>query len=503
MRRVVPALLLAVFLACDPAGSGCGFSPLQRELDPSSLGPSAVEFYLPPGSGPGLGTVIMELLSEKQADKLSGTLPGLTGSLGGPLEFVSSETDLIAAVTGISAELADGKILVEIGLEAAEEILSLEVLTDGTPLRTCFIHINIPERWLRLSLVVESDYSGKARVRVEGEPLVTNGSVTTELDLDCPEQPGSDVHLTVTGALEAAYSEAAGQLAADLAEVTACAVGVDLGQSGSSAPPGGIHFSLQPGPQAAVSPEGDLRVGLTGGVESELAACASQDASDLPPAAEPPAKFADLVPGTGQPYSMGISISRDFLNQGLTGAYRGGLLCRLPSTGDLDGVKLRDLFESLQGLGELSSIGAAVWPGMPPRLDFTAPDTTSGELLPRVALGFEDLSVDIYVGFQGADVRLLGLNANVTLHLIPVLDGETLHFDLAESTIRDLEVVYSKVLLESANQLRAQSTFALERVLNSLVLNLPRLEIPRPIAAAGDLLDSEQSEGRLLLYFNP
>jgi hypothetical protein len=499
----VPALLLAVFLACDPAGSGCGFSPLQRDLDPTSLGPSAVEFYLPPGSGVDLSTVIMELLREKGADQLTGTLPGLTGSLGGPLEFVSSETELVASVTEISAELGEEKILVEIELEAAEEILSLEVLTDGTPLRTCFINISIPQRWLNLALVVESDYSGKARIRVEGEPMVSNGSVSTELDLDCPEQPGSDIHLTVTGALEEAYGEAAEQLAADLAEVTSSAIGVDLGQSGSSGPAEGIHFSLQPGPEAAVSAEGALRVGLTGGVEADLAACIPQDVVDLPPASEPPAKFADLVPGTDQPYSMGISISQEFLNQGLTGAYRGGLLCRLPSAGDLPGVKLRELFESLEGLGELSSIRAAIWPGTQPRLDFTAPDTSNGEVLPRVALGLENLSVDIYVGFEGADIRLLGLTANVTLHLIPVLEENNLRFDLAESTIRDLEVVYSKVLLESANQLRAQSALTLERILTSLVLNLPQLQIPRPIAAAGQLLESEQSEGRLLLYFNP
>jgi hypothetical protein len=197
-------------------------------------------------------------------------------------------------------------------------------------------------------------------------------------------------------------------------------------------------------------------------------------------------------------------VSIGFLKQGLAAAYRGGLLCRLPTAERLQGVSgLDELFPSVSSLGAMDPVRVAVWPAGQPELELMSPDEDAGEMLPRVVLRLPDLGLDLYVPFEGMDVRLLGLTADVTLQLAPGLEDHKLHFELREATVRELHVGFSKLLGESTADLESAAAEATERIMKAMVDSLQPLELPRPPAGAGGLLGTDYSEGRLLFYFSP
>jgi hypothetical protein len=227
------------------------------------------------------------------------------------------------------------------------------------------------------------------------------------------------------------------------------------------------------------------------------------DAADLPPSIEPPAEFSESVPGTGEPYGMGVSISRGFLNQGLAAAYRGGLLCRRAGAGDLSDVRLDDLFTSLRSLGPLSAVRAAVWPGGQPQMEFTSPDPAAGEDLPRVMVTLPRLTVDIYGNLEWTDVRLLSVTADVLAVLAPRLENGALSFGLVEAHIGAMDINFSKLLDESDQELRSGAIAAAERMIDRMVADMGLAEFPRPACGGGELLAAALEGGRILLYFAP
>ena len=104
--------------------------------------------------------------------------------------------------------------------------------------------------------------------------------------------------------------------------VAGSAVGTTSGAAGSVEDL--VDFLMLPDSTAAGMGADDLRIGLQGGFESARAPCVPADAADLPPSTEPPAEFSNVLPGTGEAYGMGISISKGFLSQGLAAGCAAG-----------------------------------------------------------------------------------------------------------------------------------------------------------------------------------
>jgi len=490
--RIIAATLMMMAAACS-------VSPLQRDLDPDSVGSQAVEFYIPADSP--LGEVIAGLLTEAQADAVRVSLPVMQGSLGGTLEYVTSECELEIPVSDFGAVVQDSKLQITATMGAAEVNVPLDVYAQGELLRTCFLRLVAPERQVHLQLAFSSALTDAPALVVDGAPDIAGSPVSAELDYDCPEQPGSDIQSLVIGSVEEVIRESVAGFASDLAVMAGDAVGAGSGIAGSVEDL--LDFLMLPDPAAAGMGAEDLRIGLLGGFESERAPCVPADAADLPPSAEPPAGFSAGVPGTGEPYGMGISISKGFLNQGLAAGYRGGLLCRRAGAGNLSGVRLDDLFPSLRSLGPLSAVRAAVWPGGQPQLEFTAPDPEAGEELPRMMVTLPRLVVDVYGNLEWTDVRLLSVTADVLVVLSPRLENGSLSFGLAEAHIGSMNINFSKLLDEDDADLRSGAIAAAERVIGRLVADMRLAEFPRPPCGAGELLKAELDGGRILLYFAP
>jgi hypothetical protein len=336
---------------------------------------------------------------------------------------------------------------------------------------------------------------------MEGAPDIVGTPVSAELDYDCPEQPGSDVLPQVIGSVEDVIREAVADFASDLAVVAGGAVGTASGAAGSVEDL--VDFLMLPDPTAAGMGADDLRIGLQGGFESTRAPCVPADAADLPASIEPPAEFPGGLPGTGEPYGMGVSISRGFLNQGLAAAYRGGLLCRRAGAGDLSGVRLDDLFPSLRSLGPLSAVRAAVWPGGQPQMEFISPDPAAGEDLPRVMVTLPRLTVDVYGNLEWTDMRLLSVTADVLVVLAPRLENGSLSFGLVEAHIGGMDINFSKLLDEGDEELRSGAIAAAERVIDRMLADMSLVELSRPACGGGELLAAALEGGRILLYFAP
>jgi hypothetical protein len=491
MRVVIVTFLLAIV--------GCNVTPLQNDLDPASVGSQAVEYYLPPTSP--LGEVMSALLASAETDVLKLTLPVVQGSLGGTLEFVTSECELEIPVFDLSADVLDSKLQIAASMGAAEVTVPLEVYAEGELLRTCFLRVSAPERGLDVQLAFSPEpYNGPA-LMVDGAPDIFGTPVTAELDFDCPQQPGSEVQSVVIGSVEDVIQDAVLGFASDLAAVAGDAVGVTSGAAGSVEDL--VDFLMLPDSAAAEMGAADLRIGVLGGFESIRAPCVPADAADLPPSIEPPADFPEKVPDLGVPYGLGISVSKGFLNQGLAAAYRGGLLCRRAGAGDLSDVRLDDLFPSLRVLGPLSAVRAAVWPGGQPEMEFTTPDPAAGEDLPRMMVTLPRLTVDIYGNLEWTDLRLLSVTADVLVVLAPRLENGSLAFGLAEAHIGSMDINFSKLLDENDEDLRAGAIAAAERVIGRLVADMGLVEVPRPACGGGDLLGTALDGGRILFYFAP
>lgn len=490
--RILAATLMMMAAACS-------VSPLQRDLDPASVGSQAVEFYVPETSP--LGEVISILLAEAQADVVEVSLPVVQGSLGGTLEYVTSECELEIPVFDLGAVVLDSKLQIGATMGAAEVNVPLDVYAEGELLRTCFLRLVAPERQLHVQLAFSSALTDAPALVMYGTPDIAGSPVSAELDYDCPEQPGSDIQSLVIGSVEEVVRESVAGFASDLAVTAGEAVGTGSGVAGSVE--GILDFLMLPESTAAGMGADDLRIGLLGGFESQRAPCVPADAADLPPSSEPPAGFPAGVPGTGEPYGMGISISKGFLGQGLAAGYRAGLLCRRAGAGDLSGVRLDDLFPSLRSLGPLYAVRAAVWPGGQPQLEFTAPDPAAGEDLPRIMVTLPRLRIDVYGNLEWTDVRLLSVTADVLVVLSPRLENGSLSFGLAEAHLGSMDIDFSKLLDESDEDLRSGAITAAERVIDRLVADMRLAEFPRPPCGGGDLLKAELDGGRILLYFAP
>lgn len=500
-RKQTAGLVMLLGLA-----GACDRGALERALAPESVQPDVVELYLPEGAEQEVDEAVTAALAANDQDVLRIKLPALEGSLGSPLDFASQPASLELPVGEVAFLFEPGRVDTSVVLGEIEAELPVDVYSDGELLRTCFLHVVVPPRQLEGELAWGRDADNLPVVSVEDPPLLEGEPVSLSLPYDCPQQPGSELETVWEQAFLEAQAVGADQLIAAVADTLGGTAGLDAGAGLSLQAPGAegvLHVDLGPRPGAVNAGAGDVRVGLTGGVESTRAACVPSTTPVVPPDAMPPAVFDQQVPRTGDSYTMGISISRSLLRQGLEAAHRAGWFCRRPSAGELPGVSLAGALPSLESIGTPQGVRLALWPATVPVLRMDEPLLDAGEKLPRLEIDFARLDVDVYTDLGGADLRLLGLSASVRLELIPELDGELLGVRLGRVEIGDMAITFAELPTESETVLRSVAATLLEQAAAALIGDLDPVRLERPGAAGGELLGARVTDDRVLLYFRP
>jgi len=486
--------------------AACEQGDLQRRLAQESLGRDVVEFYLPPDAGQQLGDAVAAELALRQADSLRIELPALEGSLGDPLTFATGSATFMLPMSSVRCTPQAGLFSASVDLEPVEANLPVDVFSGGEPLKTCFVHLVIPTRRIQGLLAWGHDADDAPVVLVEGPAGLDGEAVSWSFPVDCPQQPGGEFEAVVDHAFRDAQAVGADRLMASVAEALGASLGIEAGGGASIQTPaaeGMLHIELGCLPDAVSAQADEVTVRLVGGFESTRAACVPPDVLVAAPGAEPRAEFDQRVPRTGESYTMGVSLSRGMLDQGLAAAHRAGWFCRYPSTGELAGVCLEGMLPSLETVGMVRGVRLALWPASSPTLELVEAYADAGEKLPRLKITFERLDVDIYTELDGADIRLLGLSTSVGLALVPRLEGQALGLRLGRVDITDLQVTNAELAAESDTVLRSVAASLIEQAAAALVDEIEPVPLERPAAAAGELLGSRLTEDRVLLYFRP
>ncbi|GAG43555.1 unnamed protein product, partial [marine sediment metagenome] len=107
----------------------------------------------------------------------------------------------------------------------------------------------------------------------------------------------------------------------------------------------------------------------------------------------------------------------------------------------------------------------------------------------------------VFARMDGADLRVLGLSADVTLVLAPRLDGHTLTLHLADAQTSELQIEFAELITEKAGELRAAAAALVFQVGRSLVDGLDPIPLQLPTSAGPELLEYRVEGEQLLLYF--
>jgi hypothetical protein len=489
-------------------GPGCDLLPLQGDLGEESVGDQVVEFFLPARQSQDQATVFMSQLVENDLDVVEVDLETIAGNFAGEFDFETLEANLVAQVTDLTIEMSEEKMTATFSLEVDDPDLTVKIYQQGEYSHNCSMGLAISTQLLQVDLIIVDGQDAGPVVTVGGLPEIVAEPIVLSVSPDCPQQPESSVYQLIAEAFELALLEDTQELVLSLAAEMNCVIGLNVAVQGSlvsSSPTepasGELRFKIGPGSGAGQFFPGGVLVGLQGGFESSKSSCVPTDTSDLPAVSEPLAQFSENVPGTGEEYQMGISLTAELINQGLVAAYRAGLFCRSAGEGDLPEINLSELFPSLEALGEPDSTSLALWPSQQPTLELSAPHEDLGETLPRMSVFFSGLGVDLYVSFEGSDVRLLGIEADVSLELSPRFEDSQLEIDLIETHISGLTIEFSELLLETAGPLRSSAETVVELLAVMLIDQLGSFTIPRPAGSGSDLLGFKQIDGRLVFYF--
>ena len=181
---------------------------------------------------------------------------------------------------------------------------------------------------------------------------------------------------------------------------------------------GTLRLASYPSKKEGAQVDGDgTTIELDVGVSTKRAACAPPD--DLPsPSNSRPAGGVDAEALDGSQSDAGLALAEPLLARMIRAATLGGFLCQgldnsMPSAArniPRHSVRLEDIdLDRIPGSGPVESV---VSPGALPDLDLRPRDDS-------LAMQWEGLTIDLYGEVAGARVRLLTVNANVALRLLP------------------------------------------------------------------------------------
>lgn len=255
---------------------------------------------------------------------------------------------------------------------------------------------------------------------------------------------------------------------------------VDLGALLEGTIPGikaELAYQLKASGYAEAQDEG-LSLGMRGGTYADKAACVPL----VPPPTALSAPRSPLLSGNtgpdGEPFHLGLGLSKAFLDEALWGLYNSGVLCLSVGTGLSDLLSTATFSTLLPSLRELTG-GAngpfylQLSPSRPPTATIGAGtiDPVSGDLIdPLLTLNWSDLSVDFYAFVDERFVRVLTIQADLALPLgiNPTEEGLLI-------VLGDLQQAFGNLRIKN-NELLTEDEAFLQSILPSLInIALPLL----------------------------
>ena len=497
--RLALVLFLLSGSACADWGAGCTADPLGAPLKAEAVAPAALEFSVPAERRIDLGQQLLEQLTTEGNHRLLAELPKLTGRLDAYSEYEFGPLSVSVPLIGLSVDPSGGGLSVGLTFSAADLSGILAVSVDGGSGEDCEVEISLPERRASVRLVLSEGELEPAQLIVDGIPQLSGEPISLIPKDQCAHPQVVAARESVAEALDLALQEGLLVMNEALAELCEGGLGVDASASGRIGSV--LLFSLRPGLTSSQMLGGPILVGFTGGFESQRAACVPPDLPPAMPAHGEPAAFDGLLPWSQEPYDLAVSVSIHYLSQGLTAAHRAGLLCRRVGAGPLPDVALSNLLPSLSMLGKIDGVRAAVWPTGAPRLEFGARDPEAGEILPRLVIALPAMRMDIFAQLDGADLRAVGISADLSLELVPSFREHVLSLDLVSAKLTNLEIVFSELVTEQAGELRKAVSEVISAVAASLVAELGPIPLSLPESAGPELREARVSGDHLLLYF--
>ncbi len=491
------ALLGLLGAACD-WGSGCQLEPPAEPLAADAVAPRAVEWAVPPERATPLGEELRAAI-KPHPPGLRTEVPEVGGQVDGAVYFETQPKALTLGLAGVQAGGVQGGLRLELAFEPVALELALDWVADAGADGSCQLAVAIPQRQANLLLVAATDADGRLVLQADGTPQLSGGPIGLEAAADCGVELGAEALALLRQSIDEALQQALPELVAELDAVTEHALGLVLG--GQGVLDGGLQLLLLPQADSTSLQAERIRIGLAGGAGSPRAACVPANLASRTALHGAPAAIGDRLPESGQSYQLAIAVARPFLEQVLAEAHRAGLLCRRPGDGPLPQVALAEVLPSLLALGPVAETRVMVRPRGALRLDFGLADTQAGERLPRLQLVLPDTWLDIYTRIGGADLRALGLRADVTLLLAPRLEGHRIELEVAAVQVVALEISYSELITEQAGELRAAARELIRQVAAAWVAELGPVELPLPPAAGPQLLEAETVGDHLILYF--
>lgn len=499
MNRLLVCMALLGLLggACD-WGIGCRLEPLAEPLAADAVAPRAVEWAVPPEREVPLGDDLLAAL-EPQPPGLRTEVPQIGGQVDGAVYFETQSRALTLGLAVVQAGGVQGGLRLGLVFEPVAFELALDWVADAGADGSCQLAVEVPQRQTSLLLVAAADADGRLGLQADGTPRLSGSPIELDTAPDCGITLGAEAQALLRQSIGDALQQALSELVADLDAAAENALGLALGAHGELA--GGLRLLLLPDAESTSLQTERIRIGLAGGAGSARAVCVPANLASRTALHGAPAEIGDRLPESGQAYQLAIAVARPFLEQVLAEAHRSGLLCRRSGDGPLPQVALAEVLPSLLALGPAAETRVMVRPRGALQLAFGLADPQAGERLPRLQLVLPDTRLDIYTRLGGADLRALGLRADVTLLLAPRLEGHRLELEVADVQVVALEILYSELVTEQAGELRAAARELIRRVASAWVAELGPVELPLPPAAGPQLLEAETVGDHLILYF--
>ena len=199
---------------------------------------------------------------------------------------------------------------------------------------------------------------------------------------------------------------------------------------------GGLLASVTPGLEAdlavqlkafgyAESINDGLTVAAKGGTYADKSECVPM----IPPPAVDRVPISMTLQGNerpdGEPFQLGIGVSKPFVDEALWGAFNSGALCLAVGSDLSDFISTSTFSLLLQSLGPLtggknSPMLLQIQPAEPPTATFGAGilDPESGALVePLITLNWNNVTIDVHAFFNERFVRLFSYNIDLALPL--------------------------------------------------------------------------------------
>jgi hypothetical protein len=361
-----------------------------------------------------LGDIVEQLIPESFTIAPGGGSFACDDS-GDPLAYALSELELYLGVDEVQLRPADGRLELTLYGTLSSSAATLDVTGDCSILEdlaeTCGVQVPVTAMQADLSIAIE-EVDGAFDVTVEpltvdispiGNPLSDctlasavgtllgqNPLAISDLILDNIEPSLSDLPTTIEGSLEDILGSLAFQT--DFALLAGAELGISLYPSLLELSEAGMIIGLG--------------ADITGG---DSGACVDTSAGPGLSELGWPA-FAETASGTSLPYDAGVFIGRDFVDHLLWSAWGSGALCL--EMEDLNGVALTTgLMSSFFGAELVERFGEEE-PALLSIVPDVAPKAIFSDDQPPVAIGLEQLGVELYTGLDGRTLRALRVDVD-------------------------------------------------------------------------------------------